>query len=107
MDHLPNFYDMVAYPVFLVPQKIPVDEDAILPYFTNIVEAVPDDFNATPFVMEHNIPFQEIQVRFALHIWPHSIKIPPHQSDPYDIPNNIFCNSQILSQKCSSEPFRK
>jgi hypothetical protein len=31
MDHLPDFDKMVAHLVLLVPQKIPVDEDAILP----------------------------------------------------------------------------
>jgi hypothetical protein len=30
---------------------------------------------------------------------PHLIKISPDQSYPYDIPNDTFCNSQILSQK--------
>jgi hypothetical protein len=79
-------------------------EDAILPYFPNLDEAVPGEFNATPFVVVHNIPFREIQACVALHIWPHSIKISPEQSDPYDIPNNMFCNSQIISQKCPSEP---
>jgi hypothetical protein len=66
MDRLPNFGDMVAYPALLMPQKIPVDEDAILPYFPNLVEAAPGEFNATPFIMAHNIPFHEIQARVAL-----------------------------------------
>jgi hypothetical protein len=68
MDRLPDFDKMVAHPALLVPQKIPVDEDAILPYFPNLVEAVPGEFNATPFVMAHNIPFHELQVHVALHI---------------------------------------
>jgi hypothetical protein len=68
------------------------------------VEAVPDEFNATPFVKAHNISFQEIQARVPLHMWPHSIKIPPKKIDPYDTPSNMFCNSQIISQKCPSEP---
>jgi hypothetical protein len=100
MDRLPDFHEMLADPVLLVPQKFPVDEDAILPYFTNLVEAVPSEFNVTSFVIAHNIPFHEFQACFALHIWPHSIKISPDQSDPYDIPNDMFCNSQILSQNC-------
>jgi hypothetical protein len=33
MDRLPDFDKMVAHPALLVPQNIPVDEDAILPYF--------------------------------------------------------------------------
>jgi hypothetical protein len=45
MDHLLDFDDMVAHPPLLVPQKIPVDEDAILPYFLNLTEAVPGNFN--------------------------------------------------------------
>jgi hypothetical protein len=69
MDRLPDFYKMLAHPVLLVPQKIPVDEDAILPYFPNLVEAVPGKFNATPFVMAHNIPFHELQAHVALHVW--------------------------------------
>jgi hypothetical protein len=75
IDRLPDFDKMVAHPALLVPQKIPVDEDEILPNFPNIVEAVPGDLNATPFVMAHNIPFHELQARVALHIWPHSIKL--------------------------------
>jgi hypothetical protein len=47
MDRLPNFDEMVAHPILFVPQKIPVDEDAILPYFPNLAEAVPGEFNAT------------------------------------------------------------
>jgi hypothetical protein len=41
MDLLPDCHKMVARLALLVPQKIPVDEDAILPYFPNLVEAVP------------------------------------------------------------------
>jgi hypothetical protein len=105
MNRLPDFDDMVAHPALIVPQKIPMDEDAILPNFPNLVEAVSSEFNATPFDMAHNIPFHEIQAHVALHIWPHSIKISPNQSGPHDIPNNMFCNSQILYQKCHpSEP---
>jgi hypothetical protein len=43
--------------------------------------------------------FHDIQAHAALHIWPHSIKMSPVQPDPYDIPNDMFCNSQILSHK--------
>jgi hypothetical protein len=92
MDHLPDFDEMVAHPALLVSQNIPVDEDAILPYFPNLVEAVSNDFNATPFVMAHNIPFHELQARVAFHIWPHSINLSPDQLDPYDIPHDTFCN---------------
>jgi hypothetical protein len=63
MDHLPDFDEMVAHPALFVPQKIPVDEDLILPYFPNLVEAVPGEFNMTPFVMSHNITFHELQAR--------------------------------------------
>jgi hypothetical protein len=98
MGRLPDFDEMVAHSALLVPQKIPVDEDAILPYFPNLVEVIYDELNATQFVMAHNISFHELQACVALHIWPHSIKISPDQSDPYDIPNDTFCNSQILSQ---------
>jgi hypothetical protein len=84
-----------------------VDEDAILPYFPNLVEAVPGEFNATPLVMAHNIQFHELQARVALHIWPHSIKLSPDQLDPYDIPNDTFCNSQILSQNFMSKPTKE
>jgi hypothetical protein len=87
-----------------VPQKIPVDEDAISPYFPNLVDDAPGEFNATPFVVKHKIPFHELQARVAFHIWPHSIKLSPDQSDPYDIPNDMLCNSQILSQNCMSKP---
>jgi hypothetical protein len=65
---------VAAHPALLVPQKIPVDEDAILPYFPNLVEAVPGEFNATQFVMAHNILWHELQACVAFHIWPHSIK---------------------------------
>jgi hypothetical protein len=104
MDHLPDFHDMVAHPALLVPQKIPVDEDAMLPYFLNLLEAVLGDIIATLFILAHKIPFHEIQALVALHICPHSIKISPDQSDPYGIPNNMFCNYQTLSQKRPSEP---
>jgi hypothetical protein len=107
MDRLPNFDKMVAHPALLVPQKIPVDEDTILPYFPNLAEAVPDEVNATPFAMAHKILFDKLQARVALHIWPHSIKISPDQSEPYDIPNDTFCNSQVLSQKCMSKPTKE
>jgi hypothetical protein len=107
MDRLPDFDEMVAHPALLVPQKIPVDEETMLPYFPTLVEAVPGEFNATPFFMAHNIQFHELQARFALHIWPHSIKLSPDQSDPYDIPNGTFCNSQILFQKNMSKPAKE
>jgi hypothetical protein len=107
MDRLPDFDKMVAHPALVVIQKIPVDENAILPYFPNLLEAVPGEFNATPFSMAHNIPFHELKARVALHIWPHSIKISPDQSDPYDIPNDTFCNSQIISQNCMSKPTKE
>jgi hypothetical protein len=107
MDRLPDFDEMVAHPALLVPQKIPVDEDAILPYFPNLVEAVPGELNAMSFVVAHKIPFNEVQDRVALHIWPHSIKLSPDQSDLYDIPNDTFCNSQILSQNCTSKPTKE
>jgi hypothetical protein len=84
-----------------------VDEDAILPYFPNLVEAVPGELNAMPFFMAHNIQFHELQARVVLHIWPHSIKLSPDQSDPYDIPNDTFCNSQILSQNCMPKPTKE
>jgi hypothetical protein len=82
MDCLPDFDKMVAHPAFRVPQKIPVDEDAILPYFPNLVEDVPGEFNATPFIMTHNIPFHELQACFALYIWSHSIKYHPINQTP-------------------------
>jgi hypothetical protein len=99
---LPEFDEIVAHPALLIPQKIPVDEDTILPYFPNPVEAVPGEFNAPSFVMALNIQFHELQARVALHIiLPHSINISLDQSDPYDIPNDTFCNSQIIvSHKC-------
>jgi hypothetical protein len=50
MDRIPDFDKMVAHPALPVPQKIPVDEDAILPYFPNLVEA-----------KAHNIPFHELR----------------------------------------------
>jgi hypothetical protein len=78
-----------------------------LPYFPNLVEAVPGEFNATPFVMAHNIPFHELQARVASYIWPHSIKIPPDQSEPYTIPNDTFFNSQVISQNCMSKPTKE
>jgi hypothetical protein len=62
MEHLPEFDEMVAYPALLVPQKIPVYEDAILPYFPNLVESIPSELNATPFVMAHNIPFMSSKI---------------------------------------------
>jgi hypothetical protein len=61
MECLPDFDEMAAHPELLVPQKIPVDEDVILPYFPNLMEAVPGEFNVTPFVMAHNIPFHELR----------------------------------------------
>jgi hypothetical protein len=103
MDRLPEFDKMVAHLAFLVPQKIPMDAGSILPYFPNLMEFLPVELNMTPFVMAHNIPFHEIQARIALHIWPHSLKISPNQSNPYDIPKDMLCSSQILSQNCMSK----
>jgi hypothetical protein len=68
MDCLPDFGKMVAHPALRVPQKIPVDEDTILPYFPSLVEAVHGEFNATSFIMAHNNPFHELQARVALYI---------------------------------------
>jgi hypothetical protein len=36
-----------------------------------------------------------------------SINLSPDQSDPYDIPNDTFCNSQILSQNYMSKPTKE
>jgi hypothetical protein len=68
MDRLPDFDETVAHPALLVPQKIPVDADAILPYFPNLMEAASGEFNVTPFVMTHNTAFHELQSHIALHI---------------------------------------
>jgi hypothetical protein len=65
MDPLPNFDEMVVHPVLLVPQKIPLNEDAILPYFPNLAEAVPSEFNETSFFMAPNIRFHELQASIA------------------------------------------
>jgi hypothetical protein len=65
MDHLQDFYDMVAHPALLVPQNISVDGNTILTYFPNLMEAAPDEFNATPFAKAHTIPFGKIQPRVA------------------------------------------
>jgi hypothetical protein len=78
MNHLPDFDGMAAHPALLMPQKIPVDEDSILPYFPNLVQAVPCEFTETPFVMAHNIPFHIIQALLNC------------------IPNAMFCNSLII-----------
>jgi hypothetical protein len=67
MDRLPESDEMVAHPSLLVLQKISVDEDAILPYFPNLMTAVHGELNATPFIMAHNIPFHELQDRVVLH----------------------------------------
>jgi hypothetical protein len=75
MGRFPDVDEMVAHPALLMPHKIPVDEDTSLPYFPNLVEAAPGEFDATPFVMAHNIPFHELQDHVALHILPQSIKI--------------------------------
>jgi hypothetical protein len=66
MDRLSDFDEIVAHPALLVLQKIQVDEDAILPYFPNYVEAVPCEFNVTLVFMAHYIPFHELQARVAL-----------------------------------------
>jgi hypothetical protein len=63
---------MVARPALLMSHKIPVDQAAILPCLPNLLEAVPEEFNITQFVMAHNILFHELQARVALNIWPHS-----------------------------------
>jgi hypothetical protein len=51
MDRLPDFNGVVAYPDLLAPQKNLSKEGAILPYFPNLVEAIPGEFNATSFFM--------------------------------------------------------
>jgi hypothetical protein len=105
MDRLPDFDKMVAHPALLVPQKIQVDEDAVLPYFLNLVEAIPGEFNATLFFMAHNIPFHEPQDCVALYIWPHSIKISPDQSTPMT-PQTIHFVTHKYSPKmvCRNRP---
>jgi hypothetical protein len=106
MDRLPDFDEMVVHPALLVPQNIPVDEDAILPYFPNLVEAVPSKFNATP--LSWHTTFCFMNSKLVLHyIWPHSIKLSPDQPDSYDTPNDTFCNSQILSQNVMSKPIKE
>jgi hypothetical protein len=99
MDLLPNFSGVVVYPALLAPHKIPSKEGAILPYFPNLVEAISGEFNATPFVMDQNIPIDKILRKAAFKNLPHSIKLSSDQTDPYDITSESFCNTQILSQK--------
>jgi hypothetical protein len=65
MHRLPDFDEMVAHPALLVPQKIPVDEDEILPYFPNLVEAEPGEFNATPF--SWHTTFRFMNSKLVLH----------------------------------------
>jgi hypothetical protein len=99
MDRLPDFNGVVAYPALLVPHKIPSKEGAILPYFPNLVEAISGEFNATPFVMAHNITIDEILTKVAFKIWPHSIKLSSDQTDRHDITSETFCKTQIISQQ--------
>jgi hypothetical protein len=95
-DRLPDVDEMVAHPALaLVPHKmqIPVEEDALLSYVPNLVEAVrypAISMRCQHFFMARNILFHELQARGALHIWPHSIKLPPDPSDPYDILNDTY-----------------
>jgi hypothetical protein len=56
MDRLPDFNGVVAYPSLIAPHKIPSKEGAIVLYFPDLDEAISGEFNATPFVMAHNIP---------------------------------------------------
>jgi hypothetical protein len=60
MDRLHNFNGAVAYPALLAPQKNTSKGGAILSYFPNLVQDIPGEFNATPFVMADNIPIDEI-----------------------------------------------
>jgi hypothetical protein len=99
MDRLPDFEGVVAYPALLVPHKIPSKEGVILPYFPYLVEAISGEFNATPFVVAHNIPIDEILRRAAFKIWLHSIKMSSDQTDHYDITSLTFCKTQVLSQQ--------
>jgi hypothetical protein len=57
--------------------------------------------------MAYSIPSHELQARVGLNIWPHSINISPDQSDPYGVPNDMFYNSQILSQNCMLKPTKE
>jgi hypothetical protein len=68
MDRLPDFNGMVAYPALSPQHKIPSKEGAILPYFPNLIEARLGEFNATPFVMAHNIPIDKILRKAAFKI---------------------------------------
>jgi hypothetical protein len=99
MDRLPYFNGVVAYHALLAPHKIPSKEGDILSYFPNLVEVLSGEFNATPFVMAHNIPIDESPRKAAFKIWPHSIKLSSDQTDPYDITSETFCNTQIISQQ--------
>jgi hypothetical protein len=103
MDRLPDFNGVVAYPDLPAPHKIPSKEGAILPFFPNLVEAIWGEFNATPFVMAHNIPIDKILRKAALKIWPQSIKLSSDQTDFYDITSETFCNTQILSQQSGGQ----
>jgi hypothetical protein len=79
---IPDFNEVVAYPALLTPQKNRSKEGAILPYFPNLVEAIPGEFNATPFVMAHNIPMDEIlrNAAFKNLATLHKIVIRPNRS---------------------------
>jgi hypothetical protein len=82
MDRLPDSNGVVAYPALLAPHTIPSKEGAILSYFPNPVEAISGEFNATPFVIAHNIPINKILRKAAFKIWPHSIKLLSDQTNP-------------------------
>jgi hypothetical protein len=65
MDRLPDFYKMADHPALLVPQKIPVDEDAILPYFPKPTEAILGDSMRHHF--SWNTTFSFMNSKLMLH----------------------------------------
>jgi hypothetical protein len=103
-----NGYVSIAIGAFADMDHIPEFDGIILHYFPNLVEAVPGEFNVTPFVMAHNIPFNELQAHVALNTNTLS-KYHPINRTPmtYDIQNDTFYNSQILSRNCMLKPTKE
>jgi hypothetical protein len=103
---------MVDRPVLLAPQKIPVDEDASLPHFPNLVEAIRNKFDVTPsFVMahrQHSLSRNSSSCCIAYYLTTLYQSITrPIGPLLYDIPNNTEPSSEENKASCIAHHEKK
>jgi hypothetical protein len=100
MDHLPDFNDMVDHPALPVPRIFQWLKKNFT--FTFPISCKLHPANSMQHRLSLRTTFPLMKSELMLHcIFGHTLS---KYHLPYAIPNDIFCNSQILSQNCPSEP---